>query len=98
MRTCAFIVVLAAMSMAGCGDSSMPSETSPPIDVCANGGGLDTDAVSAPFVPRKVGAYCLDPQGQPKTYGDQGKFSMDDVCTTADDQNSEGCCFAGRSP
>src|ERR1700759_4494421 len=38
MRTCAFIVVLAAMSMAGCGDRSMPSETSPPIDVCANGG------------------------------------------------------------
>ena len=45
--------------------------------------------MSAPFVTRKVGAYCLDPQGQPKTYGDQGKFSMDEVCTTAFDGECE---------
>ncbi|HEU5478644.1 MAG TPA: DUF6599 family protein [Candidatus Tumulicola sp.] len=60
-------------------------------DVCAGGGGQDTDAVSAPFVTRKLeaGGYCLDPQGQPKTYGDQGKFSMDEVCTTAFDGECE---------
>ena len=58
-------------------------------DVCAGGGGLDTDAVSAPFVPRSAGGYCLDPQGEPKTYGEQGKLSMDDVCTTAFDGECE---------
>jgi hypothetical protein len=58
-------------------------------DVCAGGGAQDTDAVSAPFVPRMVGAFCLDPQGEPKTYGDQGKLSMDEVCTTAFDGECE---------
>jgi hypothetical protein len=58
-------------------------------DVCVGGGGQDTDAISAPFVPRSAGGYCLDPQGEPKTYGEQGKLSMDDVCTTAFDGDCE---------
>src|SRR5260370_11416694 len=58
-------------------------------DLCAGGGGQDTDAISAPFVPRMAAAYCLDPHGEPKTYGDQGKLSMDDVCTTAFDGECE---------
>jgi uncharacterized protein DUF6599 len=58
-------------------------------DVCAGGGGQDTDTISAPFVPRTVGTFCLDPQGEPKTYGDKGKLSMDDVCTTAFDGECE---------
>jgi hypothetical protein len=58
-------------------------------DVCADGGGTDPDGVSAPFVPRTGGGFCLDPQGEPKTYGDKGKFSMDDVCTTAFDGECE---------
>jgi hypothetical protein len=60
--------------------------------VCAGGGGQDTDAISAPFVPRLVGRdspFCLDPQGEPKTYGDKGKLSMDEVCTTAFDGECE---------
>src|SRR5579883_2306321 len=60
-------------------------------DVCGKDGqgGTDTDAISAPFVPRALGGYCLDPQGEPKTYGDKGKFSMDEVCTTAFDGECE---------
>lgn len=58
-------------------------------DVCADGGGQDPDVVSGPFVPRTAGGFCLDPQGEPKTYGDKGKFSMDDVCTTAFDGECE---------
>ena len=65
------------------------SASAPASDLCAEGGGLDTDAVSAPFVPRAVGGYCLDPQGEPKTYGDKGKLSMDEVCTTAFDGECE---------
>jgi hypothetical protein len=72
-----------------------PPPPPPPIasaaqaDVCAGGGGQDPDPISGPFVARLVGGYCLDPQGQPKTYGDQGKFSMDEVCTTAFDGECE---------
>jgi len=59
------------------------------VDVCAGGGGQDTDAISAAFVPRTVSGFCLDPQSEPKTYGDKGKLSMDEVCTTAFDGECE---------
>jgi hypothetical protein len=58
-------------------------------DLCASGGAQDTDGISAPFVPRNAGGYCLDPQSEPKTYGDKGKLSMDEVCTTAFDGECE---------
>jgi hypothetical protein len=59
------------------------------VSVCNAGGGQDPDAISAPFIPRLAGGYCLDPEGEPKTYGDKGKFSMDEVCTTAVDGECE---------
>ena len=90
--------LLAAALVAACAscdkheESPSPPPPPPPAsaasaraDVCAGGGGQDTDAVSAPMVPRTAGGFCLDPQGEPKTYGDKGKFSMDEVCTTAFD-------------
>jgi uncharacterized protein DUF6599 len=75
------------------GDRGPPPPPAPAasahLDVCGAGGGQDTDAISAPFIPRTVGAYCLDPQSEPKTYGDKGKLSMDEVCTTAFDGECE---------
>ena len=56
---------------------------------CANGGGELTDAVSAAYLPKKVSSYCVDPQGEIKTYGEKGKSSMDEVCTTAFDGECE---------
>jgi hypothetical protein len=58
-------------------------------DACANGGGQNGDPVSASFVPRASGGFCIDPQTEPKTYGDKGKLSMDEVCTTAFDGECE---------
>jgi hypothetical protein len=52
---------------------------------CAGGGGQVGDPVSASFFPRTVAGYCIDPQGETRTYGDQGKLDMDAVCTTAFD-------------
>jgi hypothetical protein len=52
---------------------------------CASGGGTDSDPVSASFFPRVVGAYCIDPHGETRTYGEQGKLDMEAVCTTAFD-------------
>ena len=68
---------------------SAPPSASAQADLCASGGGQDTDAISAPFVPRAAGGYCIDPQSEPKTYGDKGKLSMDEVCTTAFDGECE---------
>jgi hypothetical protein len=65
------------------------ASTSAHGDVCADGGGLDTDTISASLIARVVGGYCLDPQSEPKSYGDQGKLSMDEVCTTAFDGECE---------
>jgi hypothetical protein len=70
------------------GDHGAPPP--PPVETarrgaCASGGGQVADPVSAPFFPRTVGEYCLDPQGETRTYGDQGKLDMDAVCTTAFD-------------
>jgi hypothetical protein len=74
------------------GDRPPPPPTSVAsahADTCAEGGGVDSDAISAPLVPRVVGGFCLDPQSEPRTYGDKGKLSMDDVCTTAFDGECE---------
>jgi hypothetical protein len=43
------------------------------------------DPVSAPLFPRTIEAYCVDPQGETRTYGEQAKLTLDDVCTTAFD-------------
>jgi hypothetical protein len=83
---------------AGCKDDAKNDSRPPPpppssstahADVCAGGGGVDTDAISAPFVPRAAGGYCIDAQSEPKTYGDKGKLTMDEVCTTAFDGECE---------
>ncbi len=61
-----------------------PVETAKP-GACSSGGGQVGDPVSAAFFPRTVASYCVDPQGETRTYGDQGKLDMDAVCTTAFD-------------
>jgi hypothetical protein len=66
-----------------------PSASSAKAGSCAAGGGELTDAVSAPFLPKTVSGYCVDPQGEVKTYGEKGKLSMDEVCTTAFDGECE---------
>ena len=66
-----------------------PSASSAKAGACASGGGELTDAISAAYLPKSVGGYCVDPQGEVKTYGEKGKLSMDEVCTTAFDGECE---------
>ncbi len=81
----------------GCKDEPRSQGTPPPppasasklTAACAGGGGHITDAVSAPFFPVTVAGYCLDPNGDEKTYGDQGKLKIDELCTTALDGGCE---------
>ncbi len=65
-----------------------PAET-PKAGTCSAGGGEVRDPISAPFFPRAAASYCLDPDAQAKTYGENAKFTMDDVCTTAFDGECE---------
>lgn len=66
-----------------------PTVSSAKAGACASGGGELTDAISAPLLPRSAGGYCVDPGGEIKTYGEKGKLSMDEVCTTAFDGECE---------
>jgi hypothetical protein len=99
----ALVAALAVLSTAACNKDDTHSGGAPPpppppmtsgsahADLCADGGGTDSDSISAPFFPRSpAGAgYCLDPQTEVKTYGDKGKLTMDEVCTTAFDGECE---------
>jgi hypothetical protein len=97
MRTSA--IALALSLLAACSKDDREGDRPPPppppptasarADLCADGGGQDTDSISATLVPRAVAGYCLDPQTEVKTYGDKGQLTMDDVCTTAFDGECE---------
>ncbi len=87
-------------TLGGCDKDKAKEDNAPPppppsasvatkAGACASGGGELTDPISAPFFPRTAGGYCVDPQSEVKTYGEKGKQSMDEVCTTAFDGECE---------
>ncbi|MBX3198305.1 MAG: hypothetical protein KF894_09180 [Labilithrix sp.] len=86
-----------SIACTSCKDDKPKSDTPPPpppvaqttAGACSSGGGELTDAISAPFFAKSAGGYCVDPQGEIKTYGEKGKLSMDEVCTTAFDGECE---------
>jgi hypothetical protein len=96
----ALVLSLASLTAACSKDESKNATPPPPpppmasahADLCADGGGQDSDAISAPLVPREAGGFCIDPQTEVKTYGEPGtgaKLTMDQVCTTAFDGECE---------
>jgi hypothetical protein len=99
--TCGLLlqVCLGAVLINGCDKGEKRGGEAPPPPppaasiakpgACAGGGGELTDAISAAWLPKAVGGYCVDPQGEVKTYGEKGKLSMDEVCTTAFDGECE---------
>src|SRR5580704_15507358 len=103
-RSAAFSLLVVLLSLSACdkdkseGSSSAPPPPPPAVSVakagaCASGGGQDPDAVSAPFFPRVVAiaasSYCLDPQGEPRAFGEKAKLTLEDVCTSAVDGECE---------
>jgi len=97
----AFVALTCVMAL-GCSKDEKPRGDVPPpvpsaaasttgagVSVCASGGGEVKDPVSAAFFPKAEAGYCVDPQGETRTYGDRGKFTMDEVCTTAFDGECE---------
>jgi hypothetical protein len=83
--------------LAACKDEPKvrPEGTPPPPSssvasaVCATGGGKVTDVLSASFFSPKVDAYCIDPHGEEKTYGEKAKLGIDALCYTALDGGCE---------
>jgi hypothetical protein len=62
------------------GAAPPPAAPSAKPGVCSSGGGAPSDALTAPFLPRVVGDYCIDPNGEVRAYGDDAKRTLDDVC------------------
>ncbi len=88
---------LAGLVLTGCPKDEKPKGDLPPelphaaadagasASACAGGGGQVNDPTTAAFFPRVEAGYCVDPQGETRTYGERGKYSMEEVCTTAFD-------------
>jgi hypothetical protein len=99
----AFTVLASVVSVASVACTRDDAKNTPPppppppvasahADLCADGGGQDSDALSAPLVPREAGGFCIDSQSEVKTYGAPStgaKLTMDEVCTTAFDGECE---------
>src|SRR5690349_16306355 len=81
------VVLVAAFGGTACkrgateeqGAAPPPTPSATP-GACASGGGTPTDAVSSAFFPRTSSDYCLDPHGEVRSYGQDAKGTIDDVC------------------
>ncbi len=96
-------LLVALSTLLSCKDDPKPQGTPPPptstanptADVCAQGGGSLGDPSLTPFFPKMIGAYCIDPAFDPKSYGERGKLSMKALCDTALDGGCEEYMKAG---
>lgn len=70
------------------GAAPPPLPTAKP-GACASGGGTANDAVASAFFPRTAGSYCIDPNGETRSYGENASGSLDKVCTELFDGECE---------
>lgn len=61
-----------------------PPTASVRAGVCDGGGGTIADDATAKLVPRKTGAFCLDPNEPARTFGEGGDRPLDDICNLFD--------------
>lgn len=71
------------------GDTTEGQAPPPPVvssqpGACASGGGVVKDPVSAAYFPRVAGDYCIDPNGDAKTFGEGATAPLDAVCDLFD--------------
>jgi hypothetical protein len=57
--------------------------------ICASGGGELSDNETRDFFERKLSGYCVAPNEEIRTYGENAKYTTDQVCTTAFDGECE---------
>jgi hypothetical protein len=61
--------------------SAPPPVASSKPGACSAGGGSVSDATSAGYFPKLAGGYCIDPNGDARTYGEAAKGTLETVCT-----------------
>jgi hypothetical protein len=61
--------------------SAPPPVASSKPGACSNGGGNVSDPVSSGYFPKVAGSYCIDPNGDARTYGEAAKGTLETVCT-----------------
>ena len=86
---CRWLVCVLPLALLACskkeekleqGSAPPPVASSKP-GVCASGGGSVSDAVSSAYFPKQAGGFCLDPNGDARTYGEAAKGTLETVCT-----------------
>lgn len=94
------LLPLVLFSLASCKDDKPKSDNPPPPPpptvssaarsaACANGGGELSDPVSAAFLPKSPAGYCVDPKGEVRTFGENAKLKVADICGTEFDGECE---------
>lgn len=73
--------------------SAPPAASAAPSAHACEQAGKNVDPETAEVFPRLIGEdagkFCIEPNGEVRTYGEAGKYSMDEVCTTAFDGECE---------
>ncbi|HET9954709.1 MAG TPA: DUF6599 family protein [Polyangiaceae bacterium] len=92
LRACLGLLIGSTLAVACKRSAPPPSEGAPPPPpvvssqpgVCAGGGGTLKDSVSSAFFPRVAQDYCIDPNSEARTFGEQGQAPLDAVCDLFD--------------
>ncbi len=92
IRISASACLCVVLSLTACKRKVEPTEGSappPPVvssqpGACGSGGGQIKDSVSAAYFPRVAGDYCIDPNGDAKTFGESAAQPLDAVCDLFD--------------
>jgi hypothetical protein len=66
-----------------------PAVASAVAGLCGNGGAKVSDPSAAKLLPSNVAGYCLDPNNEIRTYGKDGKGTIEQVCTELFDGECE---------
>lgn len=61
--------------------SAPPPVASSKPGACVSGGGTVSDPISSGYFPKVAGSYCIDPNGDARTYGESAKGTLETVCT-----------------
>ena len=61
-----------------------PVESAAKAGACNGGGGEVKDAVAAPFFPRTLAGYCVNPDGETQAFGETAPKPIDGICSLCD--------------
>ncbi len=96
MKRATAMLAILFLATAGCkrapekerGDAP-PAVLSAVAGLCNAGGGKVSDAIAAKLLPGVVAGYCIDPNNEIRTYGRDGKGTIEQVCTELFDGECE---------